>query len=182
VAKSPGKDLEPLGELKQKIIKRAVLMESTQKSIPKRPTTSLLNQKFGFSTKFVFYPMMTGAGIAFLLTIILTFIYPLLMVLPLAVLGGVGYLYFQWTTTRYMITDKQIILFTFTGQESILIRSITKIKLDAIQGFPVGSIKLETAAQSAGSDGGRSPQGDLVISNIENVHEVHELIVSLMQS
>ncbi|MBC7880754.1 MAG: hypothetical protein H7Y37_05415 [Anaerolineae bacterium] len=73
-------------------------------------------------------------------------------------------------------------MFTFTGQETILISSIRKIKLDAIQGFPFGSIKLETAAQSAGSDGGKSPQGDLVISNIENVHEVHELIVSLMQS
>jgi hypothetical protein len=81
-----------------------------------------------------------------------------------------------------MITDKQIILFTFTGQESILIRSITKIKLDAIQGFPFDSIKLETAAQSAGSDGGKSPQGDVVISNIENGHEVHELIVSLSSS
>jgi hypothetical protein len=157
-------------------------MESARNSMPTRPNSPLLNRKFGYSTKFVFYPMMTGVGICFLISIVVIFFVPFLMILPLSALGGAGYLYFQWKTTRYMITDKQIIMFTFTGQETILISSIRKIKLDAIQGFPFGSIKLETAAQSAGSDGGRSPQGDLIISNIENVHEVHELIVSLMQS
>jgi hypothetical protein len=79
------------------------------------------------------------------------------------------------------VSEKQIIKFNFFGQESIQIRSITKIRLDAIQGFPFGSIRLETAAQSGASENGKTLQGDLIIANVDNPQEIYDLIIDLMQ-
>jgi hypothetical protein len=156
-------------------------MDSSRKPLTKTERFSLLNRKFGYSARFILYPLIGLASFVFLVTFILSFVFPILLLLPLASIGGGGYIYFLWKTTKYIVSEKQIIKFNFFGQESIQIRSITKIRLDAIQGFPFGSIRLETAAQSGASENGKTLQGDLIIANVDNPKEIYDLIIDLMQ-
>jgi hypothetical protein len=100
----------------------------------------------------------------------------LLFLLALVSVGYGYYLHKKWEATSYIVTPNQIrykknIFWVDEGKVDFAdIRMVTK-KI-VIPGLDVGSITLETAAQSGSS-------GDIIIENIDRVSELYQLFCTL---
>jgi hypothetical protein len=100
----------------------------------------------------------------------------LLFLLALVPVGYGYYLQKKWEATSYIVTPNQIrykknIFWVDEGKVDFAdIRMVTK-KI-VIPGLDVGSITLETAAQSGSN-------GDIVIENIDRVSELYQLFCTL---
>ena len=116
-------------------------------------------------------------GLAFILAV-LSFFWGGILLFSLAfMLAGYGYyLHKKWEAISYIVTPNQIrykknIFWVDEGKVDFAdIRMVTK-KI-VIPGLDVGSITLETAAQSGSN-------GDIIIENIERVSELYQLFCTL---
>ncbi len=137
--------------------------------------------QFRYSFGWFVLPALVGCGIGTLLLCGLSFLwFPLLFVCLLPIGYGL-YIYFLWQSTVYTILPNRIIhrhgIF-LPEEDEIYFQDIRKRKKKIeIPGTDVGSILLETAAQSANN--ANLLEGDVVIKNIENVTVIYDLIVEL---
>jgi hypothetical protein len=117
--------------------------------------------------------LIIGAGIIFWIPLAAAALVPL---------GYGAYIYFLWQATIYIILPDRIVY-----QHGIFLPEVDEIYFSDIRkrskrievpGTDVGSILLETAAQS--KNNANSLEGDIIIKNIENVSVIYDLITGLM--
>lgn len=140
--------------------------------------------EFGYSYKWFVSPILVACGLGAVATVVGgIFVWWPLAGLCLVPLGYGAYQYLIWKNTHYTITREFIIKrhgILFEHRDEIPVVAILKRRyLLLIPGADVGSISLETAAQSANNI--HSLEGDLILANIERLSEVYELIGELMQ-
>lgn len=137
--------------------------------------------QFRYSFGWFVLPALVGCGVGTLVLCGLSFFWFPLLVISLFPIGYGLYIYFLWQSTIYTILPNRIIhrhgIF-LPEEDEIYFQDIRKRKKKIeIPGTDVGSILLETAAQS--TNNANFLEGDVVIKNIENVTVIYDLIVEL---
>jgi hypothetical protein len=137
--------------------------------------------QFRYSFGWFVLPALIGCGVGTLVLCVLSFFWLPLLAGCLLPIGYGTYVYFLWQSTIYTILPNRIIhrhgIF-LPEEDEIYFQDIRKRKKKIeIPGTDIGSIFLETAAQS--TNNANLLEGDVVIKNIENVTIIYELIVEL---